>query len=211
MYGQPERFPSDEPDRLWILVAGRTLSRAEEERWRRVLVGKRKTLPLITFILALFLILGVFVDRDYTVWYEALVKLALFFFGMIGAVWSFCGVLRVSRKGIDALYEEQDADVKANAMGSRIAFHGDRLVHTTLRGTIVLPYTEIQSCVETADGFALNDGTQLLILRGQDLTAFDADLIRAYLQERLPRQVIRIKAPVIPFLQAPLPFCGMQT
>ncbi len=211
VYERPCRFPTDDPDRLWILVAGRQLSYAEALRWRRVLSGNRKWWPILSFSMMGFFVinaLGALSDPSRTVFGVNGMQIAMAIVLMLGAAAGACVVfgraLWSARKQSFSRWDVYRADTARHAQGSRIAFYGDRLTVTSLRGTVTLYFTDVQACVETVDGFALCNGTDWIILRAGDLIAFDADLIRAYLQERLERRVMRVVSKVRPQLQQPL-------
>lgn len=207
VYERPCRFPADDPDRLWILVAGNPLTYAEAVRWWRVLSGHRKLGPLFSFLLIGWFILQILsiLPSSGLYWFEMVIA-----FLLLSAVTTLAGValrkaLCYPRNVEFTGYEEYAADYGRHQAGLRIAFYGDRLTMTSLRGTVTMKFADVQACVETNDGFALTDGTQWLIVRAQDLIAFDVNIIREYLQERLDKAIIRVISMARPALSDPLP------
>ena len=204
-------FPTDLPDRLRILVAGRKLSYAEALRWWRVLSGNRKWWPILSFSMMFFFImntLAVLSEPSRKVFGTSGISMAVAVILMLGAAVAasvvFGKTLWNVRKQSFLRLGVYHADTARHSQGSRIAFYGDRLTVTSLRGTVTLYFTDVQAYVETCDGFALSNGADWIILRAQDLIAFDADLIRAYLEERLDRRMMRVVSKVKPQLQQPL-------
>ncbi len=207
VYERPCRFPADDPDRLWILVAGSPLPYAEAVRWRRVLSGRRKLGPLLSFLLIGMFILEIFGTLPFSglYWFEILTAFLLLSVATALACVTLGKALRYPRTAEFVQYEMYAADLRRHKAGLRIAFYGDRLTMTSLRGTVTLKFANVQACVETNDGFALSDGTQWLIVRAQDLIAFDVDIIREYLQERVDKSVINVISTARPVLPEPLP------
>ncbi|MBR2406093.1 MAG: hypothetical protein IKB04_03475 [Clostridia bacterium] len=200
------RFPAEDPNRLWILVAGRPLAYAEAVRWRKILSGRRKLLPLFCFLM-----LGIFsletlalIATGHYAWYETLPAVLAVLAATVITYISFVKALRAPYKTEFAQYDAYVSDRARHEAGLRIGFYGDRLTFTSLRGVQVLPFAEVQACVETKDGFAISNGTCWFIIRSQDLIPFDAQLIHAYLLERLGDRV-QVAALAQPGLTEPLP------
>lgn len=211
VYERPCRFPIDDLDRLWIVVAGRKLSYAEALRWRRVLSGNRKWWPILSFAMMFFFIVSAIAalsDPSRNVFgmggADVAVAIVILLSAAAGASVVFGRTLWKAREQSFSRLNMYHADVARHSQGTRIAFYGDRLTVTSLRGTTILYFADVQACVETVDGFALSNGADWIILRAQDLIAFDANLIRSYLEERLERRVMRVLSRVKPQLQQPL-------
>ena len=211
-YEQPIRFPSDDPNRLFILLAGRQVPYWEANRWYSVFYGRRKLLPLVAFVMCLLyaLITVSFAavmarsvtERQAAVWIVAAAVTVLSFF----LFFTISHLKRIARRYM-AVY---DADTKRHLYGTRMAIYTDRLEFSTLRGTKICYFTEIDRCLETYDGFALLTGDDCLIIRSADLTPYDAQLLREYLTERLSPSVMCCKTPAQPQLAEPLPIPHFQ-
>ena len=215
-YEQPIRFPSDDPNRVVILLAGRQIPYWEAYRWYSVLYGKRKTLPIIAFVMCLLYALTTVsvaatmakssAERQAAalIVAVAVVMLSIFLF------FSLSYPKGVARRYV-AVY---DADTKRHLYGTCLAVYADRMEFSSLRGTKTCYFTEIDRCVETYDGFALLTGDNCLIIRSADLTPYDAQRLREYLTERLSPSVMYRKTPAHPQLAEPLPvmqFCTETT
>ncbi len=207
MYEQINRFSSEDPHRLWIVVAGRAMPYTEALRWRRVLWGHRKLLPLLSFLL-----IGVFVLELFSLlatgdlqWYDALVAVIIVAgAAAIGGV-AIGKALLLPQKNEMMRFAAYAADMKYQQSGIRIGFYGDRITFTSVRGVQTVPFCDVERCVETQDGFALFNGSQWFIIRSADLIPFDANIIREYLEARLAASVIDRVAFAKPHLFEPLP------
>lgn len=206
VYEKPYRFPTDDPDRLWILLAGRSMSSAEAMRWWNRLSGRRAVIPIISLLpLALFVLEEFYAFANSESVWEAVIGIALL---LVCSLLTLIGVYRVFKSTKDRQLQRfaaYEADTKRQAIGSRIAFYGNRISVTTLRGTTVMYFSDVRYFVETMEGFALTDGVRWIILRAGDLIAFDAQLIREYLSERLEKRVIHVRSALRPQLTEPLP------
>ncbi len=206
VYEKPCRFPTDDPDRLWILLAGRSISSAEAMRWWRILSGRRVVIPIISLLpLAIFVLEELYAFAGSESIWEAAIGIGLL---LICSLLTLIGVYRVfknTKKQQLQRFAAYEADRKRQMVGSRIAFYGNRLSVTTLRGTTVMYFSDVQYFVETVEGFALTDGERWIILRAQDLIAFDAQLIRDYVSERLEKRVMHVRSALRPQLTEPLP------
>lgn len=200
--GSPE-----EPDRLQILIAGRPLPYAEAMRWQRVLFGKRKILSVIcTLLVGLFLLdaLSLLLTGDWY-WFEKTAMALLLPAAAAITIGSLVALLRLPRKEALCRYAVYAADNEFHAVRNRIAFYGDRLTVSTVRGERVLYFSKIEACVETVDGFALTDGYDWVILRAQDMISYDAQLIHDYLATHVGSPVMQVKARARAELAQPLP------
>lgn len=206
-YEQPCRFPADDPNRLWILVAGRQMPYWEALRWFAVLKGKRKTLPLIAFVLCLLyamVALSYAGEADISA-IESATASAVILTAVAALSVAMFFLLSYPKKKARVRIVGYDADVKRHAYGSRIAFYTDRIAVTTLRGTQTMKFSDVELCVETYDGFLLLAGESRIVIRSEDLTVYDLQLIREYLTERLSPRVMCMKTPAQARLYQPLP------
>lgn len=206
-YEQPCRFPADDPDRLWILVAGRQMPYGEALRWFAVLAGKRKTMPLIGFVLCLmYATVALSYAAKAAVSEIELAAAGAVILTAIAALSVAMGcLLSYPKRLVRKRFADYEADIKRHSGGVRIAFYTDRLTLTTLRGTQTVRFCDVELCVETVDGFALVAGEARAVIRSEDLTAFDLQLIRDYLTERLAARVMCRKATAQARLYQPLP------
>ncbi len=127
---------------------------------------------------------------------------------LVSAVWLFLAawfLLTYPKKQARRRFADYEADVKRHHYGSRITLYADRVEITSVRGTRCLHFSEIEQCVETADGFALLRDTTCLILRSRDLMAYDLQLVRDCLAERLAPSVMHGKGRAQAGLLQPLP------
>ncbi len=200
---EPEE--NEDPDRLRILVGGRPLSLSEYLEIAYLSAGHGVTL-LVGMVL-LILLFGWMAIGDAATGGNTAVVGATFLLVLVsvlaligGLVWSRAKQERTHRMA----YATQMADPSA-AQGQKLEFYTNRIECVTARGTSILPFSEVTAYIETTNVIALFAGTRRIVLRGQDLTAYDAGLIRAFLRRRLPAGLVRIKAPLIPRLYEPLP------
>ena len=206
-YEQPCRFPADDPNRLWILVAGRQLPYGEALRWFSVLRGKRKTMPLIGFVLCLLYatVTLSFITEAAILPNEKAAAAAVILTSVVWLSLMMFFMLSRPKKLAKQQIADYEADVERHAYGSRIALYTDRIEIITLRGTRVMRFTDVELCMETYDGFALICGDTCMILRSEDLTPYDLQLIREYLTERLSPRVMCCKTAAQARLFQPLP------
>ena len=206
-YQPPCRFPADDPHRLWILVAGRQLSYAEARRWFSVVQGSRKMLPLVAYALCLLYAMGtLFVATETGLSTAELAGVfAILLTAVVALSVAMLFLLLYPRRQARARFADYEADGKRHAESVRFAFYTDSLAVTTRRGTKTVKFSEVEQCVETYDGFLLTAETGYIILRSEDLTVYDLQLIREYLTERLPARVMCCKSPAQARLYQPLP------
>ena len=100
---------------------------------------------------------------------------------LLGVVWSR---LRTDRKRRLA-YSTMMADPAA-VQGRKLEFYDDRIESVSARGTSVIPFAYVTAYIETMRVIALVSGDRCIYIRGQDLTAYDAGLIRSFLRTRVP-------------------------
>ncbi len=200
-------FFAEDPDRLQILLAGRKIEKNEAKRWYAELYGGRKRLLLVGFALCMLFFTTAlsFTSVTMLTLLEFSVASSLVLSGIIILACVLAALLYYPRHQAMKRYKEYAADSERHLFGSMISFYADRIVFRSLRGDAVVRFDEIADCVETTEGFALYDGCVWYILRGSDLTGFDARLVRDFLAEKLPSEVIRRKARVLAMLQQPLP------
>lgn len=105
---------------------------------------------------------------------------------LLGVVWSR---LRTDRKRRLA-YSTMMADPAA-VQGRKLEFYDDRIESVSARGTSVIPFADVTAYIETMRVIALVSGDRCIYIRGQDLTAYDAGLIRSFLRTRVPAKLVR--------------------
>ncbi len=196
-------FSDVTPNHLRILLAGRSLTRAEALRWQRTLHGGRRTLPLLGLGLLLFFSLQV--NRAGTYWWEQATFYTVLCLCLTGLIVGIARLLASQKESYFRPFNEYAADTARHAAGYRLAFYEDRFTVTSLRGARTLRFDELISCVETYDGFALSDMLGCVIVRSQDMTDYDVHCLRAYLRGRGNPRVWRVVSPARAWLTQPLP------
>lgn len=192
-------------DTLHILVAGHSPSAQEAARWYRVLRGNGRVFLIIAAVLtALFGLdcLGTAAEQD-----PLEVGLLFLFLGLC-TVLMIVGIVKYERRQqtrFISRWGDEVADADTARQGFTLAFYDDRVVRTTKRGSATIYFSGPLFWVETPDGFAIQAGRQVILLRACELTAFDAALIREFLQKRIPSRVYRMKGHAAATLQQPLP------
>lgn len=210
-YEQPCRFPADDPNRLWMVVAGRYIPYVEAKRWYAALHGKRKALPLVAFILCLFFALATW---SFTMLadisdVERAGAVATVLLGVAGFSTAVGILLGHPTRTVKRKILEYDADRKRHFHGARIAVYTDRITVTTVRGVRTLPFSDVEICLETRDGFLLVGGGTYIVIRSMDLTEGAAQFLREYLTERLPNVMHRNGYAMAQQYQAiPVPQCS---
>ncbi len=205
-------FSPDEPDRLQLLLAGRPLPSEEARRWQRMLLGKRRVLPIVsTLLVGLFLCdalsrltVGDLIIGEW-VWLENLAVVLLLLFTAAVVLGALISLLRLPQKEANRRYAVYAANNAPNAVITRFAFYEDRLVVRTVRGERVMLFSQVEACVETVDGFALTDGDDWIILRAQDMIHYDACLLHDYLAKRVGSPIMQVKSRAQARLVQPLP------
>lgn len=206
-YEPPCRCSETDSGRLLALLAGRSLSRAEARRWFFVLREKRKLLPGIAFFLCflnVIIVISLFPEASLPR-AERMIAAGIL---LLAIGWLFvaaCSVLLYPKIRARRRFSEYEADVKRHNCGCRIELYDDRVEITTVRGTRRLCFSEIEQCVETADGFALIQNATCLILRSNDLTAYDLQWVRELLTERLVPEMWQCREMAQAGLLQPLP------
>ena len=200
---EPEE--DEDPGRLRILVGGRPLSLSEYLEITHLSAGHGITL-LIGMILLILLFGWMAIGDAAASGNTAMIGATLLL--VMGSVLALIGGLVWSRmkreRHLRMAYATRMADPAA-LQGQKLEFYTDRLECVTARGTSILPFSEVTAYIETANVIALFADSRRIVLRGQDLTAYDASLIRAFLRRRLPAGLVRIKAALVPRLYEPLP------
>lgn len=197
--------PPTDPSRLRILVAGREPTLPEYEEIARLSSGHGTTLAAAMALLVLLFGWMAIVDAAFrgnraVISATILLVLASILLLVMGLV---AGKVRMDRKR-RMVYFTQMADPET-AQGRKLEFYDDRIEAVSARGTSVLPFSEVTAYIETRQVIALISGELGVFIRGQDLTAYDAGLIRAFLSARVPAKLVRIKAALAPCLSQPLP------
>ncbi len=206
MYNTPAYFPSDDPNRLWMLLSGRMLTQTEYRYWSSRLYRHRKLLPAGALFTVMILSLSAMTQlaaSSLTGWEKSLVSTLLFACALTLCV-AVRSLLRLPEQHRSWQYAAYAADRMA-VYGTVMAVYDNRVTVTSPRGTRTWFFTDITACVETHHGFALCRGKEWLIFRAADLTAFDARMLEAYLKERLQPHVWDKKGEVKPQLAQPLP------
>lgn len=197
--------PTPDPSRLRILVAGREPTLLEYEEIARLSSGHGTTLAAAMALLVLLFGWMAIVDAAFrgnraVISATILLVLASILLLVMGLV---AGKVRMDRKR-RMVYFTQMADPET-AQGRKLEFYDDRIEAVSARGTSVLPFSEVTAYIETRQVIALISGELGVFIRGQDLTAYDAGLIRAFLSARVPAKLVRIRAALAPCLSQPLP------
>ena len=210
IFGDPAPVPQEpeekaDPSRLRILVAGRPLTLMEYLEILRLSSGHGTTL-LVALVLLVLLFEWMAIGDAALGGNDALMS-ATFLLVMVSSLLLLLGVvwsrLRTDRKRRLA-YSTMMADPAA-VQGRKLEFYDDRIESVSARGTSVIPFADVTAYIETMRVIALVSGDRCIYIRGQDLTAYDAGLIRSFLRTRVPAKLVRIKAPLIPCLYDPLP------
>lgn len=197
------RFPNTDPHQLWILLAGRKMSLREWKHWSGVLFGGRKWFFLIAFITTLFFLTDMIQSLTTGfAWYEIVAAVAVLLVALPLMVIPFIRLLRTPTTRMMAAYEEYAADVANGSV--RIALYGDYIKMVSKRQEITVRYDEITVYRETEHGFLLGDGTEWIVIRAADLTPYLADILRAYLSERIDERVRVTKRHTMALLQQPI-------
>ncbi len=189
-----------------VVVAGRFLTGQEEERWQRLLRDPALTplLAVLTVLLGFFSIqaVGAAVQLDWRLPSLVLPLLA-------GCLWFLLArILRIRRRKrqlLENAWLERWQDHRMIRAGCMISLYRDRAVYSTMRGSSVLPYSQITHCLETADGILLGNGHVTVCFRSADMTAQQVFAVRRFLQEHVSPSVYRLKEAAVPLLSEPLP------
>ncbi|MBQ7038651.1 MAG: hypothetical protein IJN61_06060 [Clostridia bacterium] len=198
-----DNFTSDLPQ---LVVAGRFLTGQEEERWQRTLHDPvSKLLCVVLGVLLIFFSIQAAGAATQIDWRIPSLVVPL----MAGCLWFLIArVLRARRRKRQALenaWLERWQDHRMIRAGSMISLYRDRAVYSTMRGSSILPYTQVTHCVESVDGILLGDGHVTVCFRGADMTAQQLFAVRRFLQEHVSPSVYRVKESAVPLLSEPLP------
>ena len=194
-----------DPSRLRILVSGREPTQPEYAEIARLTSGHGTTLAAAMALLVLLFGWMAVIDAAFggnrgiltATILLVLASLLLLAVGMVRAK------TRMDRKR-QLVYFTQMADPET-LQGRKLEFYDDRIEVASARGTSVLPFSEVTAYIETSQVIALLSGGYCVFIRGLDLTAYDAGLIRAHLKARVPAKLVRIKGTLVPGLSQPLP------
>ena len=194
-FGDPSPVPQEpeekaDPSRLRILVAGRPLTLMEYLEILRLSSGHGTTL-LVALVLLVLLFEWMAIGDAALGGNDALMS-ATFLLVMVSSLLLLLGVvwsrLRTDRKRRLA-YSTMMADPAA-VQGRKLEFYDDRIESVSARGTSVIPFADVTAYIETMRVIALVSGDRCIYIRGQDLTAYDAGLIRSFLRTRVPAKLV---------------------
>lgn len=195
-----------------IRCTGYPLSYVEASNWYRVLYGGRKKWPLFGLaamgVIAFEAWLGLMFNSR-TLGTEGAIGLFFLFACSMTALLLALKLVKAFRSRGFESYALYAYDRERHRFGTEIIVTDEAIAVRSLRGTISMPFSDVQSCVETEKGFALTDGRQWIILRSADMTAALAALLSERFFLRIDRKVIRRLSMVYPQLQQPLPLMNV--
>lgn len=194
------------PDSSQIVVAGRFLTGQEEERWQRALRDPVSgLLRLVLVILLAFFSIQAMGAAAASDWRLPSLVVPL----IAGCLWFLSAWTLRARRHRRQVFEnawlDRWQDEKMVRAGCMIALYRDHAAYSTMRGSSLLPYSEVTLCCETADGILFGNDRFRICFRSADLTLEELVTIRRFLQERMKPSVYRLKAAAIPALAEPLP------
>ena len=191
---------------LRMLLAGSMLTEAEAKRWRNVFLGKRKFLPILGFVFAAFLMLGMVptIFEQQITKIETITAFALLAVCSVAALVFFIKILRYPQKLYHRQWQLYVADAKYRS-SRRIEVYNDGVIEKTARNTKIVLFNEVKIAIETADGFAVSDGYACIVLRAADMTAFDVAAFRLLLEENVGAEYRYQKETACPRMTVPLP------
>ncbi len=198
-----DNFTSESPQ---LVVAGRFLTGQEEERWQRNLRDPVQTLLRVVLIV----LLGFFSIQAASAAAQSDWRIPSLVVPLIaGCLWFFIAqMLRARRRRRQALenaWLERWQDHRMIRAGCMISLYGDHAAYSTMRGSSILPYTQVTHCLESVDGILLGNGHVVVCFRSADMTAAQLFAVRRFLQEHINPSVYRFKEPAVPMLLEPLP------
>ncbi len=189
-----------------LVVAGRFLTGQEEERWQR---NRRDPVQALLRVV-LIVLLGFFSIQAAVASIQSDWRIPSLVFPLIaGCLWFLIAqTLRARRRKRQALenaWLERWQDHRMIRAGCMISLYGDHVAYSTMRGSSILPYTEVTHCLESVDGILLGNGHVTVCFRSADMTAAQLFAVRRFLQEHINPSVCCVKQPAIPLLTEPLP------
>lgn len=189
-----------------VVVAGRFLTGQEEEHWQRILRDPVEALLRVVLIV----LIGFFsIQAGY-----AAVQIdwripSLVFPLIAGCLWFLIArMIRIRHRRRQALendWLERWQDYRMIRAGCMIWLYDDHAVYSTMRGSSILPYTEVTYCCETVNGIRFGNGIVDVCFRSADMTAAQLIAVRRFLQEHINPSIYRVKAAALPLLNEPLP------
>ncbi len=198
-----DKLVSESPQ---LVVAGRFLTGQEEERWQRILRDPVQALLRVVLIV----LLGFFSIQAAGAALASDWRIPSLVFPLIaGCLWFLIAQMlrarRRKRQVLENTWLERWQDHRMIRAGCMISLYGDHAAYSTMRGSSILPYTEVTHCLESADGILLGNGHVVVCFRSTDMTAAQLFAIRRFLQEHIDPSLYRVKEPAIPLLAEPLP------
>lgn len=197
-----------------IRCTGYPLSYAEALNWYKTLYGGRKKWPIFG-VMAMgyiaFYAWTLIIFNSRVIEMQMAVAMFLLFCCSITSLLLFAHLLKISKIRQLRPYTVYANDRERHRFGTSIVLYDDRMEITSLRGTIVMRFANVQSCVEAEKGFALTDGRQWIVLRAADMTAELAAKIRERFFITIDRKRIRRVAYVYAQLPYPLPLMNVPT
>ena len=194
------------PESPQLVVAGRFLTGQEEERWQRLLRDPVHTVLRVILIV----LLGFFSMQAAAAALQSDWRIPSLVFPLIaGCVWFLIAqTLRARRRKQQALenvWLERWQDHRMIRAGCMISLYKDHAAYSTMRGSNILPYTEVTHFLESVDGILIGNGHVMICFRSADMTVGQFVAIRRFLQEHITPRVYRVKEPAMPLLTVPLP------
>ncbi len=198
-----DKLSSESP---MLVVAGRFLTGQEEERWQRLLRDPVSTMLRVVLIV----LLGFFSIRAAGAAAQSDWRLpSLVVPLMAGCFWFLIAralrARRRKRQKLEAAWLERWQDHRMIRAGCMISLYGDHVAYSTMRGSSILPYTQVTHCLESVDGILFGNGYVTVCFRSADMTAQQLFAVRRFLQEHISPSVYRVKEPPVPQLSEPLP------
>ena len=197
-----------------IRCTGYPRSYAEALDWYRTLHGGRRKWPIYGLFAMGYIALNAWMMlmlSNRTLGMRNLVGLFFLFCCSITALFLFFRLLKAVRVRGLRLYTAYANDRERHRFGTDITVFGDRMEVRSLRGVIVMRFTDVQTCVETEKGFSLTDGRQWIILRAADMTAGLAAMLHERFFITIDRKRIRRTSSVYAQQPFPLPLMNVPT
>ncbi len=192
--------PVPTPDQPLSVLGGRRLSEAERWSLRKLLQGLGTAMGILTSVLtvlvALMMLLALSESR-YFLQGGIFLLIGLLLFGVgIGLYqWRY-------RRLLDKAIHLNEGESEDRA----VEIYADRIVSISADRRLTIPFSEIQKAVETPEMFLFYDRHgRFIVLRGADLTPFDAQRVREIVWPRILGVRKEWKGYLLPRLQKPLP------
>lgn len=198
-----DKHASESPQ---IVVAGRFLTGQEEERWQKAL--RDPVLAVLRLVLLVLLGFSSIQAAEVAATSDWRIP-SLGFPLIVGCIWFLIAWTlrdrRRKRQTLETVWLDRWQDEKMIRAGCMISLYSDHAAYSTMRGSSILPYSNVAFCCETADGITFGNDRLRICFRSADLTATELSRIRLFLQERIKPSVYRVKATALPMLVEPLP------